>query len=73
MDNAINLDGGNGGALKRREQNAAERVAERHTETALERLSHDARLAGRVGASLDLRLLRTDQLVPVSFDHVVDP
>jgi hypothetical protein len=51
----------------------AESVAERHTEAAFERLGHDASLAGRVGASLDLRLLRTDQLVPVSFDHVVDP
>ena len=46
-------------------------VAERHTEAALQRLSHQTRLTLGVGTDLDLRLLGTDQLLPVSFDHLV--
>jgi hypothetical protein len=73
VHNAIDLDGGDGCALQRREKNATQGVAERHTETALERFGDDASLAASVGPGFDLRLLRTDQLVPVSFDHVVGP
>jgi hypothetical protein len=37
----LDLDGGHGGALERREQHAAERVAERVAKTAVERLDHE--------------------------------
>ena len=69
VHDAVDLDGGDGGALQRRQQHAAQGVAERHAEAALERLGDHARLALRVGAGLDLRLLGADELVPVSFDH----
>ncbi|MNE34142.1 hypothetical protein D3C80_1278520 [compost metagenome] len=71
MNNAVDLDGRDRRALQRGQQNATKRVAERHTETTLEGLSDQTRLAQRVGAALDLRLLGTDQLLPVSFDHRV--
>ena len=41
VKHAFDLDRGDGGALKRREQYAAKRVAERHPETALERLGDE--------------------------------
>ena len=69
MHDAVDLDGGHRRALQRRQQHAAQRVAERHAEAALERLGDDARLAHAVGAGLDLRLLGADELVPVSFNH----
>src|SRR5690606_28183135 len=71
VNNAVDLDGRDSRALQRGQQNATKRVAERHTETTLERLSDQTRLAQRVGTALDLRLLGTDQLLPVSFDHRV--
>ena len=69
VHDAVDLDRGHGRALQRRQENAAQGVAERHAETALEGLGDQARLALRVGARLDLRLLGTDQLLPVTFDH----
>ena len=71
MDHAVDLDGGDRRALQRGQQNATERVAERHAEATLEGFGHQARLALGVGAGLDLGLLGTDQLLPVSFDHFV--
>ena len=71
MDHAVDLDGGDRRALQRGQQNATQRVAERHAEATLEGLGHQARLALGVGAGLDLGLLGTDQLLPVSFDHFV--
>ena len=71
MNDAVDLDGGDGRALQRGQQNATERVAERHAEATFERFGHQARLALGVGTDLDLRLLGTDQLLPVSFDHFV--
>ena len=69
VHHAVDLHRGHGRALQRGQQHAAQAVAQRHAEAALERLGHQARLAAGVGAGLDLRLLGTDQLVPVSFDH----
>ena len=40
-------------------------------EAAFQGFSHQPRLAQRVRTGLDLRLLGTDQLLPVSFDHFV--
>ena len=56
-------------ALQGGEKHATQAIAERHAEPALEGLGHQTRLTVRVGAGLDLRLLGTDKLVPVSFDH----
>ena len=58
-------------ALQGRQQHPAQGIAQGDAEAALERFSDDTGLAGGIGAGFDLRLLRTDQLVPVSFDHVV--
>ena len=69
VHHAVDLDGGDGRALQRRQQHPAQGVAERHAKAALERLGDDARLALGVGAGLDQRLLGADQFVPVSFDH----
>src|SRR5690606_35848895 len=71
VNNAVDLNGRDRRALKRRQQNATKRVAERHTETALERFGDQTRLMLRVRPALDLRFLGTDQLLPVSFDHKV--
>jgi len=70
MNHAVDLDGGDGGALQRRQENTAQAVAQRHTETAFERFGYQTRLAVRVSSGLDQGLLGTDELVPVSFDHV---
>jgi len=69
VHHAVDLDGGHGGALQRRQKNPPKRIAERHAEAALEGFGDDAGLAAGVGAGLDQRLFRTDQLVPVSFNH----
>ncbi len=39
VQHAVDLDGGHGRALERGQQHAAQRVAERHAEAALERLA----------------------------------
>ena len=70
VNDAVDLDRGHGRALQRRQENAAQGIAERHAEAAFQGLGDQARLALRVGARLDLRLLGTDQLLPVTFDHV---
>ena len=69
VHDAVDLDGGDGGALQGRQQDTTKAVAERHAKATLQRLSDDARLAGGVLAGFDGGLFRTDQLVPVSFDH----
>ena len=42
VQRAVDLDGGDRRALQRRQQHAAQRVAERDAEAALERLAHEA-------------------------------
>ena len=59
------------GALQRRQQDAPQRVAERHAEAALERLGHDGRVASGIAPGRDLQLVRPDQLLPVLLNHVV--
>ncbi len=50
VHDTIDLDGRDGGALQGGQENAAERIAQRHAETALEGLGDDTRLARGVGA-----------------------
>ena len=45
VQHVLDLDRGDGGALQRREQHAAQRVAERQAEAALQRLGDEGRLA----------------------------
>ena len=70
VQHAVDLHGGDGGALQRGQQDAADRVAQRHAEAALQRLGHDGGDAVRIGARLDLELLRLDQRLPVLCSHV---
>ena len=51
VQHALDLDRGDGGALQRGQQHAAQRVAERHAEAALERLGDERGLAADVGAA----------------------
>jgi dGTP triphosphohydrolase len=53
VQNAFDLGLHDGSAGHRREQNATQRVAERMTETTLERLDRDARAIGTEGLNLD--------------------
>ena len=65
MQHAVDLHGLDGGALQRRQQHAAQRVAERHAEAALERLGDDGRhlVCGRGRALISslLGLIRSCQ------------
>ena len=65
MQHAVDVDGGDGSALQRRQQDAAQRVAERRAEAALQRFGHEGRDAAAVTARLDFELRRTDQFLPV--------
>ena len=70
MQHAVDLHGGDGRALQRGEQHAAQRVAERQAEAALERLGDDGREARAVAAGSDLELVRLDQILPVLLEHL---
>ena len=52
MKHAVHLDRGYGGALKRAEEHAAKRVAERHSEAALQRLGDEHAAAAAVASGL---------------------
>jgi hypothetical protein len=60
VQHAVDVDGRDRGALQRREQHAAERVAERLAEAALKRLGDDRRDAAVVLALRDFELFRLD-------------
>ena len=70
MQHALDLDRGDGGALQRRQQHAAQRVAERQAEAALERFGRDGGLLARFMARFDAELLRLDQFLPVLLKHL---
>src|SRR6476661_8959234 len=58
-------------ALQRGQEDAPERIAQRHTETTLERLGNHRRLALGLVARGDLELVGSDQFLPVLLDcHV---
>ena len=65
MQHAVDVDGGDGGALERRQQDAAQRVAQRRAEATLERFGHEGGDAAAVTARLHIELRRTDQFLPV--------
>jgi hypothetical protein len=53
VQHALDLDRGDGGALERRQQHAAQAVAEREAEAALERFGDERGLAPAVAADGD--------------------
>ena len=69
MQHVVDLDAGDGGALKRRHQNAAQRVAKRQAEATLKRFGDNGRLTRRVIAGLYVKLGGLDQFLPVLVDH----
>ena len=73
VDDAVDLHGGHRRALQRGQKHAAERIAEGDPEAAFQRFGHHPGAAFAVATGLDQGLLRTDQLVPVSFDHGFSP
>ena len=56
-------------ALQRREQHAAQRVAERDAEAALERLAGELAVGRRQRLRVDLELPRADEVAPVARDE----
>jgi hypothetical protein len=73
VQHVVDLHRGDGRALQRRHQHAAQRVAERQAEATLERFGDDRRLARRIVARLDVKLRRLDQFLPVLVDHASPP
>ncbi len=70
MQHAVDMDGGDGRALQRGQQDAAQRIAERQAEAALQRLRHHGRDALGIFAGHDLQLVRLDQFLPVFLNHL---
>src|SRR6516165_8791743 len=69
MQDPINLDGGDRGALQRRQQNPAQRIAERQAKAALERLGHDRGHASRFIANNYIEFAWLDKLLPILLNH----
>ena len=69
VQHAIDMHRGDGGALERRQQHAAKRVAESEPEAALERLGDDRGEALRVAARIDIELGGLDEILPVLLQH----
>ena len=69
MQHIVDLHGGDGRPLQRRQKNAAQRVTQRETKAALERLGDQNRLTQRVIAGFYFKLCRLDQFSPILVDH----
>jgi hypothetical protein len=69
VQHAVDMHRRDGGALQRRQQHAAESVAEREPEAALKRIGHDGRQARRVAAGNDVELGGLDEILPVLLQH----
>src|SRR3546814_13665250 len=65
MQHTLDLHRGDGGALERGEEDAAQRVAERQAEAALERLGDEGRLAPAVAPGLLLKGVGLLNFLPV--------
>ena len=70
MQHAVDVHRLHRRALQRGQQNAAQRIAQRHAEAALERLGNDGGGARGVVAGGDLQLVRPDQFLPILLNHV---
>ena len=69
MEHAVDLDGGDGRALKRGEEHAAQGVAQRLTKAALKRLGDHGGRTTAIVARKDLELVGTDEFLPVLLNH----
>ena len=54
VEHTLDLDRGHGGALQRRQQDPAHRIAQRQPESTLQRFGNDRRLPRRVTTGLDI-------------------
>ena len=70
MQHAVDVHRLHRRALQRGQENAPQRVAERHAEAALERFGNDRRYPRGIAAGGDLELVRPDQFLPILLDHV---
>jgi hypothetical protein len=70
MQHAIDMHRLHRRALQRRQQNATQGIAKRHTEAALERLCNHSGYTRGVTAGGNLKLVRPDQFLPILLDHV---
>ena len=69
MQHAVDVHRRHGRALERREQHAAQRVAERQAEAALERLRHHGGGALGIVAERHFELVGLDEVLPILVDH----
>ena len=65
MQHAVDLHRSHRGALERRQQDAAQRIAQRHAEAALERLGDQRRDPLAILPSLHLELGAADEFLPI--------
>src|SRR5262249_26388279 len=70
VQGAFDLHGRDGCTLKRSEQHAAQRVADRDAEAALERLAGELAVVLVVRLGVELNILRTDPVAPVTAHHL---
>ena len=73
VQHAVDLHRGHRRALQRGQQNAPDRVAQRHAEATLQRFGDDGGDAGRIRAWLDFQLFWLDQRLPISLDNCALP
>ena len=71
MQHAVDVHRLHRRALQRGQQNAAQRIAQRHAEAALERFGNDGGGPRGVVAGGHLQLVRPDQFLPIFLDHVI--
>ncbi len=69
MQHAVDMDRLHRGALQRRQQDAAQRVAERLTKAALERLCDQRSKAIRVSSRSYVELIGADKFLPIFLDR----
>ncbi len=69
MQDAVDMDGGDRRTLQRRQQDAAQGVAEREAKAELQRAGDDGREALRVIARDDFKLVGLGELLPIFLNH----
>ena len=72
MQHALDLHRGHRRTLQRRQQHAAQRIAQGQSETALQRLGDDVRLPLGIAGRIDGKLVRLNQLSPIFLNHGFD-
>ena len=70
VQHAVDLHRRHRRALQRRQQDAPQRIAERHAEPALEGLGHQRRNPPALAPLLNLKLVWPNELLPVLLVHV---